>query len=200
MIMQATHVSSDYGPPTGCRHPASKGWRARPMGQAAGDHTWRMSRYTVLVQRLGAQRWFAAVARRLVPLDRRMYLLTQGRWSPIGKHGLPSLLITTIGRRSGLPRTQPLLYTADGDAYVVVGSNWGQAHHPAWSANLLAHPTARVTLGDREFGVHATLASGAERERLWRLVQRVWPGYAAYARRAEGRQIRIFRLTPAEEG
>ncbi len=155
-----------------------------------------MSRYTVLLQRLGAQRWFAAAGRRLVPLDRRMYQLTKGRWSAIGKHGLPALLLTTTGRRSGLPRTQPLLYGTDGDGYVVVGSNWGQAHHPAWSANLLAHPTARVTIGDREFGVHATLATGAERDRLWQLVQRIWPGYAAYAQRAGYRQIRIFRLTP----
>lgn len=155
-----------------------------------------MSRYTALVQRLGAQRWFAEVGRRLAPLDLRLYRLTRGRWSVIGRHGLPSLLITTTGRKSGLPRTQPLLYATDGDEYIVVGSNWGQEHHPAWSSNLLAHPSARITLGDREFGVHATLATGAERDRLWALVQRIWPGYEAYAERAEGRQIRIFRLTP----
>jgi len=157
-----------------------------------------MSRYTALVQRLGSQRWFAEIGRRLAPLDLRLYRLTRGRWSVIGRHGLPSLLITTTGRKSGLPRTQPLLYATDGDGdgYIVVGSNWGQEHHPAWTSNLLAQPTARVTLGDREFGVRATLTTGAERDRLWQLVQRIWPGYAAYAKRAEGRQIRIFRLTP----
>jgi deazaflavin-dependent oxidoreductase (nitroreductase family) len=155
-----------------------------------------MSRYTALVQRLGAQRWFAAVGRRLAGLDRRLYRLSRGRLSVIGRHGLPSLLITTTGRRSGLPRTQPLLYATDGGAYVVVGSNWGQENHPAWSTNLLADPVARVTLGDQEFGVRATLATGADRERLWQIVQPVWPGYAAYAERAESREIRIFRLTP----
>jgi deazaflavin-dependent oxidoreductase (nitroreductase family) len=155
-----------------------------------------MSRYTALLRRLGNQRWFAALGRRLSPLDRRLYRLTAGRWSVIGRHELPTLLITTIGRKSGLPRTQPLLYAVDGDAYVVVGSNWGQAHHPAWSANLLSGPAARVTVGDREFDVRAVLATGAERERLWQLVRRIWPGYAAYARRAEGREIRIFRLEP----
>lgn len=156
-----------------------------------------MSRYTAVLQRLGSQRWFAALGRRLTPLDRRLYQLTRGRWSVIGRHGLPSLLITTIGRKSGLPRTQPLLYANDGDGYIVVGSNWGQEQHPAWSSNLLAQPTARVTLGDREFEVHATLTTGAERDRLWQLVQRIWPGYAAYAVRAEGRQLRIFRLRPS---
>jgi F420H(2)-dependent quinone reductase len=53
-----------------------------------------------------------------------------------------------------------------------------------------------VTLGDREFDVRATLTASAERDRLWQLVQRIWPGYAAYAKRAEDRQIRVFRLTP----
>jgi len=156
-----------------------------------------MSRYTALLRRLGNQRWFAALGRRLTPLDRRLYRLTGGRWSVIGRHELPTLLITTTGRRSGLPRTQPLLYAVDGDGYVVIGSNWGQAHHPAWSANLLARPAARVTLGGREFDVRATLATGAERDRLWRLVQEIWPGYAAYAERAEHRELRIFRLVPA---
>ncbi len=155
-----------------------------------------MSRYTALLRRLGSQRWFATTGRLLTPLDRRLYRLTRGRWSVVGRHELPSLLITTTGRKSGLPRTQPLLYATDGDSYVVVGSNWGQAHHPAWSANLLGQPNARVTLGDREVEVRATLATGAERDRLWALVQRIWPGYGAYAERAEGRQIRIFRLTP----
>jgi len=108
---------------------------------------------------------------------------------------LPALLITTTGRKTGLPRTQPLLYVIDGGSYVVVGSNWGQAHHPAWSANLLALPSARVTLGDREFDVRAALVDGDERNRLWQSMERVWPGYTAYAERAEGRQIRVFRLT-----
>ncbi|MEU7908866.1 nitroreductase/quinone reductase family protein [Actinoplanes sp. NPDC049118] len=156
-----------------------------------------MSHYTALLRRLGNQRWFAALGRLVTPLDRRLYRLTDGRWSVVGRHELPSLLLTTTGRKSGLPRTQPLLYATDGDGYIVVGSNWGQAHHPAWSTNLIARPAARVTLGGREFDVDAALTAGAERERLWELVQRIWPGYAAYARRAEGREIRIFRLTPA---
>ncbi|MFI5493653.1 nitroreductase/quinone reductase family protein [Actinoplanes sp. NPDC051859] len=154
-----------------------------------------MSRYSALVRRLGRQRWFAALGRRLAPLDGRLYRLTGGRWSVIGRQVLPQLLLTTTGRKSGLPRTHPLLYATDGDAYVVVGSNWGQAHHPAWSVNLLADPQARVTLGEREFAVRATLTMGANRDRLWQMVQQIWPGYDDYATRADGREIRIFRLT-----
>jgi deazaflavin-dependent oxidoreductase (nitroreductase family) len=155
-----------------------------------------MSRYSTLLRRLGSKRWFATTGRLLTPVDRRIHQLTGGRWSVTGSKQLPSLLITTTGRKSGLPRTQPLLYVIDGDAYVVIGSNWGQAHHPAWTANLLAHPAARLTVDGREVDVRASLATGAERERLWQLLLTVWPPYATYARRAENREIRIFRLAP----
>jgi deazaflavin-dependent oxidoreductase (nitroreductase family) len=157
-----------------------------------------MSRYTALLRRLGSRRWFAAGGRLATPLDRRLYRWSHGRWSAIGRTRLPTLLITTTGRRSGLPRTQPLLYATDDADLVVVGSNWGQAQHPAWTANLLACPDARVTLGDRGFDVRATLVTGAERDRLWPLVLRIWPGYAAYAERAGDREIRMFRLSPAD--
>src|SRR5690349_20450013 len=116
--------------------------------------------FTELVQRLGARPWFAAVGPRAVYLDRLMGRLTGGRFLALG---LPSLLLTTTGRRSGLPRTQTLLYATDGDGYVVVASNWGQPHHPAWSLNLLDNPVATVALRGRRIRVHAVLATGAQR-------------------------------------
>ena len=108
----------------------------------------------------------------------------------------PSLIITTTGRRSGQPRSNPLLYARDGDAFVVIGSNWGQTQHPAWALNLLADPAATVTLGGARVPVRATLAEGAERERLWRLLLAEWPAYQTYGERAGGRDLRIFRLVP----
>lgn len=148
-----------------------------------------------LARRLGHRRWFASLFRRLVPLDRALGKLTRGRVVALRIDGLPSLLITTTGRKSGEPRTNPLLYATDGDGYVVIGSNWGQAQHPAWSGNLLANPAATVTLDGRCIPVHATLATGAERDRLLALALRVWPAYQTYIERA-GREIRIFRLAP----
>jgi len=109
--------------------------------------------------------------------------------------GLPVLDVTTTGRKSGLPRTNPLTYAPDGDGFAVIGSNWGQTTHPAWSANLLTHPRAVVRLKGRTIPVDAQLTSGAERERLWGLLTHVWPPYAEYAKRAN-RELRIFRLTP----
>jgi deazaflavin-dependent oxidoreductase (nitroreductase family) len=153
-----------------------------------------MSRLTSLVRRLGHQPWFAAFGRRVVPLDRFVMSHGPARWSTGRMFGLPTLLLTTTGRRTGQRRSQPLLYVTDGAALVVVGSNWGQAHQPAWSANLLAEPDATVTLDGAEIAVRATLVAGAERERLWERLRAEWPAYRTYERRAAGREIRMFRL------
>jgi deazaflavin-dependent oxidoreductase (nitroreductase family) len=153
-----------------------------------------------LVRRLGHRRWFAACTPLVVPADRLVARLTRGRVVALGL--IPSLLITTTGRRSGQPRSNPLLYVPDGDAYVVIGSNWGRPEHPAWSANLLAEPAATVTVRGTRVPVRARLVDGAERDRLWRLLVAEWPAYQTYVRRAGGRDIRIFRLepTPADPG
>jgi deazaflavin-dependent oxidoreductase (nitroreductase family) len=150
-----------------------------------------MSGLLALARRLGDRSWFAALGRAYMPLDRVIGRMTKGRFVALG---MPSLLLTTTGRKSGQPRTSPLLYVADGDAFVVIGSNWGQGHHPAWSSNLLANPDATVTLRGEYIPVHARLVEGAERERLRERLVRMWPAYTAYERRAGGRELRVFRL------
>lgn len=153
-----------------------------------------MSTVGTLIRRLGHRRWFARAVRFVVPIDRRLGRLTRGR--VVALRIAPSLIITTTGRRSGEPRSNPLLYVRDGEALVVAGSNWGQAHHPAWSLNLLADPAATVTLGGTTFPVRGTPVEGADRERLWQLLLAEWPAYQTYVERSGGRDIRIFRLTP----
>ncbi|MCN0179107.1 nitroreductase family deazaflavin-dependent oxidoreductase [Salinispora arenicola] len=148
-----------------------------------------------LTRRVGHHRWFSTGARLLVPADRAVGRLTRGRVVALGL--LPSLVITTTGRRSGKPRSNPLLYVPDGDAYVVIGSNWGQAHQPSWALNLLATPSAEVDIKGRRIPVRADPADGAERDRLWQLLVTEWPAYQTYVQRSGGREIRIFRLVPA---
>ncbi len=167
-----------------------------PRRDRVGCHTGRVHAYPALVRRLGRHRWFTALGRAVVPVDRALTRATRGRFTLIGPRIVPQLLLTTTGRRSGEPRTSPLLYARDGAAYVVAGSNWGQPRHPAWSANLLADAVATVTVGGVAIRVVATLANGAERERLWALMVGVWPAYDDYAARS-GRDIRVFRLDPA---
>ncbi|MBL7255434.1 nitroreductase family deazaflavin-dependent oxidoreductase [Actinoplanes sp. LDG1-01] len=129
-----------------------------------------------------------------MPLDRRLIRLAKGRFSVVGWRTAPAtLLLTTTGRKSGLPRERPVLYARDGDAFVVIGSNWGQDHHPSWSVNLLANPAATITIGGETTPVRAMLVDGAERERLWPLLLRVWPAFRDYDARA-ARTLRVFRL------
>ncbi|ASW54062.1 nitroreductase/quinone reductase family protein [Plantactinospora sp. KBS50] len=148
-----------------------------------------------LVRRLGHEAWFVAALRTLVPADRLVGRLTRGRVVALGL--APSLILTTTGRRSGLPRDSPLLYARDGDAYVVAGSNWGQPHHPAWVLNLLADPAATVTVGGIRVPVRGRRVDGAQRDRLWAMLVAEWPAYRTYAERAANRDIAVFRLEPA---
>ncbi|GHJ09564.1 hypothetical protein TPA0907_39310 [Micromonospora humidisoli] len=147
-----------------------------------------------LTRRLGHHEWFGATMRLLVPADRLVGRLTRGRVVALGL--VPSLIITTTGHRSGLPRSNPLLYVPDGDGFVVIGSNWGQPRQPGWVLNLLARPQAEVAVKGRRLAVRADLAAGAERDRLWQLLVTEWPAYRTYVQRAGGREIHIFRLAP----
>ncbi|MGR6317896.1 nitroreductase family deazaflavin-dependent oxidoreductase [Micromonospora soli] len=153
-----------------------------------------MSALGTLARRLGHQKWFAAALRPLVPADRLVGRLTKGRVVAFGL--VPSLVLTTTGRRSGKPRSNPLLYVPDGDAYVVIASNWGQQHQPAWSLNLLAQPAAEVDVRSRRLPVRADLVGGDERERLFARLVDEWPAYRTYVERAGGREVRVFRLVP----
>jgi deazaflavin-dependent oxidoreductase (nitroreductase family) len=158
-----------------------------------GNLRWRMP-FSRIMQQLGHRRWFAKLGKVLVPLDRGVASLTRGRVVALGL--VPSLILTTTGRKTGKERVQPLIYVPDGDGIILIGSNWGQPHHPSWSANLLANPVVRVRIKGVERSVTARLATGEERDRLWRKALQTWPAYSTYARRAGDRQIRVFRLTP----
>lgn len=125
-------------------------------------------------------------------LHRTIYEKTGGRLMA-RLAGIDMLLLTTRGRKTGLPRTLPLACFRDGDDLVVVGSNNGQDRPPAWWLNLQADPGARVRFGREEFRVRAELASGAERERLWPWLKQRNPQYARYEQKTH-REIPVVVL------
>ncbi len=143
----------------------------------------------------GGLAWLPRYARYVVGLDRLLQRLTRGRVSLAALAGLPSLVLTTTGRRSGQPRSTPLLYTPYRDAYLVAGSNWGGATRPAWVLNLLADPAAEVSVRRRRHPVRARQVVGEERAALWQEMLRTWPNYAKYAERTD-REIPVFVLEP----
>jgi F420H(2)-dependent quinone reductase len=113
---------------------------------------------------------------------RAVYRLSGGRL--LGRvAGMPVLLLTTTGRRSGRARTTPLTYLEAGGDLVVVASNGGEDRAPAWSLNLREHPRAMITIGRRSHPVIARIATSEEHSRLWPTITATYPGYAAYARR-----------------
>ena len=128
------------------------------------------------------------------PFERAMTRLTRGRVQASGLL-VPSLVLHTTGAKTGESRDTTLMYCPDGDAMLVTGSNFARDAHPAWTANLLKHPDAAVTIRGRRVPVRATLVPDADREATWRKLEDNWPGYRGYERTA-GRELRIFRLTP----
>jgi deazaflavin-dependent oxidoreductase (nitroreductase family) len=150
-----------------------------------------------LLRSVGRRPWFARVGRAAVPFDRFLQRRSGGRISLIGTKSLPQLLLTTTGRKTGQLREVPLLYAEHPEGFLVIGSNWGQSDHPAWSDNLLAHPAATVLVADRVVPVVAKLIEGADREPLYRSLLEVWPAYDSYAERS-GRDLRVFLLAGSQ--
>lgn len=136
-------------------------------------------------------RWLLAL---ITAVHRFVYRASGGR---LGRHlgRVETLLLETVGRRSGKRRTTPLLFVRDGDRYVVVASNAGDDRHPAWWLNLRARPEARIQVGAETRPVRGREAAEAERERLWPELEAAWPDYAAYRTRT-ARRIPLVILEP----
>jgi deazaflavin-dependent oxidoreductase (nitroreductase family) len=112
-------------------------------------------------------------------------------WQP----GVFTLLLTTIGRKSGRRTTTPLIYGRDGDDFTVIASKAGADEHPLWYRNLEAHPEVEIQVCADVLPATARTAAGPERARLWALMAGIWPDYDQYARRTE-REIPVVVLTP----
>ncbi len=144
--------------------------------------------------------WF--LARTLHHVDRFILKLSGGRTvltSPV--MGLPVVMVTTTGARSGLPRTWPLGRIDDPhdpEVFALIGTNFGQRRYPAWYFNLRANPRATCAFDGRAGPYTAREAAGEEYERFWQAAAAYYPGYLSYKARIHGRRIPIMVMTPAE--
>ena len=109
----------------------------------------------------------------------------------------PVLLLTTVGRKTGRPRTSPLLYVNTVPGRAVIGSYGGDPRHPEWWLNLKANPNAVVQIKSAKIAVRAREASGEERDRLWLEFVSMYPGYMGYEQRTD-RRFPIAVLEPIE--
>ncbi|MBO1337852.1 nitroreductase family deazaflavin-dependent oxidoreductase [Streptomyces sp. VRA16 Mangrove soil] len=154
-----------------------------------------------LVQKVSSTRTFAKVAPHVIPaLDRAVHRLTKGKVL-VSAQMLPGVILTAKGARSGLERRTPLACMPEGagDAgpWLLIGSNFGRPGHPAWTANLLAHPDAVINWRGEDIPVTARLLKSEERAAAWEAALTFWPPYAAYQARID-REIRLFRLERRE--
>src|SRR5437773_12121970 len=125
----------------------------------------------------------------------RRYRETNGEVGYIW-NGVPILLLTTTGRRTGNETTTPLIFGRDGDRYVVVASKGGAPEHPGWYRNLVKHPEVELQVKDEQFPARARTASGDERDRLWATMAEIWPAYDDYVHKTE-REIPVVVLERA---
>jgi deazaflavin-dependent oxidoreductase (nitroreductase family) len=155
----------------------------------------RLQRFLPFISKSKLGAWF--FARTLHYLDRPVLRLSRGRYSLTSMlAGLPVVMVTTIGAKSGQPRSLPLVAIPDGENVILIASNFGQHHHPAWYYNLRAHPEVQLTYEGKTVFYHARETEGAERERCWQRAVDVYSGYALYKERAGKRKIGVFLLTP----
>lgn len=124
------------------------------------------------------------------------------RWSK-GKYtlttmlaGLPVVVLTTTGAKSGQPRSIPLAGIPDGEKIILIPSSFGSPHYPAWYYNLRANPQVEISLHGQSRKYIAHIRDYSEGEKYWRLALYYYPGFQAYQQRSGGREIRIVVLEP----
>jgi deazaflavin-dependent oxidoreductase (nitroreductase family) len=110
--------------------------------------------------------------------------------------GAPVMLLTTIGRKSGKPRTSPLLYLLDGEKVITVASHGGHPRNPAWYLNLLANAEVEVQIGNERRKMRAATATAQQKERYWPRLRAVYPPYQSYQDRTD-RDIPVVILRPS---
>ena len=125
----------------------------------------------------------------------RRYLETGGEEGHEWRPGVPTLLLTTTGRKSGVKRRTALIYGRDNADYVIVASKGGTPEHPAWYLNLEADPEVEIQVLDTVLPATARTVTGEDRERLWALMRQIWPAYDEYQTKTD-REIPVVVLTP----
>ena len=155
-----------------------------------------MGLMTPLAIRIGALSWMPKLLPQIVWTDRVLGRLTHGRVSTLDLAGLPNLVLTVVGRKSGQPRSTPLLCVPDGNTWLIAGSYFGGPDMPLWVFNLRAAGEAEIALHGKRVRVTAQELATEDRTRAWGVMLETWPNFAKYEERTD-RLIPVFRLTPA---
>lgn len=155
-----------------------------------------MGLLTPLAVRVGKLSFMPNYLPQIVATDQFIQKRTGGRLTILDIAGLPNGMLTVTGRKSGLPRSTPLLSVprAGGRSFLIAGSNFGGEKQPVWVVNLEANPEATFRTKGTTYPVTGRRLEGEERARAWQEMLAVWPNYALYEQRTS-REIKVFELT-----
>jgi deazaflavin-dependent oxidoreductase (nitroreductase family) len=145
---------------------------------------------------LGGLSWLPRFLRQITAIDKLLQRVTKGQWSLLRIAGLPSMMLTVLGRKSGVARSTPILCVPYGDGHLVAGSNFGGRKPPVWVLNVRAADRVTVMVDGRTHDAVPRELTGEERAAAWEHMLQTWPNYAKYAERTS-RVIPVFWLTPA---
>jgi deazaflavin-dependent oxidoreductase (nitroreductase family) len=155
-----------------------------------------MGLLTPIAVRIGALSWMPKLLPQIVWVDTRLQRASKGRVSVLDIAGLPSLALTVPGRKSGIPRTTPLLCVPYRGGWLIAGSYFGGPKTPLWVGNLRATERAQIRFAREDVEVTWRELEGAERSTAWQEMLEVWPNYAKYEERTD-RVIPVFLLERA---
>lgn len=149
---------------------------------------------------IGSWAWVPRYLAQITAIDKFIQRKTQGSWSLLRIAGLPGVLLTVPGRKSGVPRSTPLLCTPYGDGVLIAGSNFGGPKLPVWVGNLRAADRATIHFEGADREVVAVELAGQDRAEAWAAMLKTWPNYRLYEERiADGRTIPVFWLRPTTQ-
>jgi deazaflavin-dependent oxidoreductase (nitroreductase family) len=151
---------------------------------------------TPLAIRIGAISWMPRLLPQITWIDRKIQGATRGTWSILRIAGLPNLMLTVVGRKSGLPRTTPLLCVPYGDDHLIAGSYFGGPNPPVWVANVRAADEVTVTVRGASHTAVPREIGDDERDAIWAHMVKTWPNFEKYAERTD-RKIPLFLLERA---
>jgi deazaflavin-dependent oxidoreductase (nitroreductase family) len=154
-----------------------------------------MSILTPLAIKIGSWAWVPRILPQITWIDRTLHRLTGGRVTLVRLAGLPSLVLTVVGRKSGIARSTPVLCVPQGGNFLIAGSNFGGPTLPVWVLNIRAAEQVAVTFNGRELSAVPREVTGDERDAVWAHMLNTWPNYAKYAERTD-RIIPVFLLEP----
>lgn len=150
---------------------------------------------TPVAVKLGSQPWMPKLLPQITWTDSHLQQLTRGRLSLLDIAGLPNLMLTVAGRKSGIPRSTPLLCVPWRGGWLIAGSHFGAPKAPVWTHNLRAADTVAVAYRRRQYTCTSRELTDDEKDKAWAHMVTVWPNYAKYTQWTD-RAIPVFLLSP----